>query len=126
MRAVHEDIRIREICMNNNMTHQEDVKAIVHFNENRSEAFSVLLAASKSEVVYFVSNQDVLAVLDKVLSKQLDIDDLEMWAQLLDMREDIDTQKVEGVLYALSNPEQMGQIAMRKIQQLSMLLKAES
>ncbi|RZQ54565.1 hypothetical protein C1E23_02730 [Pseudoalteromonas phenolica] len=112
--------------MNNNMTHLEAVKAIVHFSEKRSEAFSVLLAASQSEVVYFVSNQDVLAVLDKVLSKQLDIDELKMWAQLLDMREDIDTQKVEGVLYALSNPEQMGQITMRKIQQLSMLLKAES
>ena len=112
--------------MNNNMTHLEAVKAILHFSENRSEAFSVLLAASQSEVVYFVSNQDVLAVLDKVLSKQLDIDDLEMWAQLLDMREDIDTQKVEGVLYALSNPEQMGEITMEKIQQLSKLLKARS
>ncbi|MEL7479688.1 MAG: hypothetical protein AAGJ17_12545, partial [Pseudomonadota bacterium] len=39
-----------------------------------------------------------------------DIDELEMWAQLLDMREDIDTQQVEGVLYALSNPEQMGEV----------------
>ena len=112
--------------MNNNMTHLEAVKAIVHFSEKRSEAFSVLLSVSQSEVVYFVSNQDVLAVLDKVLSKQLDIDELEMWAQLLDMREDIDTQQVEGVLYALSNPEQMGEITMEKIQQLSMLLKARS
>ena len=108
------------------MTHLEAVKAILHFSENRSEAFSVLLAASQSEVVYFVCNQDVLAVLDKVLRKQLEIDDLEMWAQLLDMREEIDTQKDEGVLYALSNPEQMGEITMEKIQQLSNLLEAKS
>lgn len=110
--------------MNNNMTHLEAVKAIVHFSEKRSEAFSVLLSSSQSEVVYCVSNQDVLTVLDKVLSKQLDMDELEMWAQLLDMREDIDTQQVEGVLYALSNPELMGQITMEKIQQLSKLLEA--
>ena len=108
------------------MTHLEAVKAIVHFSEKRSEAFSVLLSASQSEVVYSVSNQDVLTVLDKVLSKQLDIDELEMWAQLLDMREDIDTQQVEGVLYVLSNPEQMGEIAMAKIQQLSNLLEAKN
>ncbi|ALO43431.1 hypothetical protein D9981_12570 [Pseudoalteromonas phenolica O-BC30] len=104
------------------MTHLEAVKAIVHFSEKRSEAFSVLLSASQSEVVYCVSNQDVLIVLDKVLSKQLDIDELEMWAQLLDMREDIDTQQVEGALYALSNPEQMGELSVKKLQTLRQVL----
>ena len=108
------------------MTHLEAVKAIVHFSDKRSEAFSVLLSASQSEVVFCVSNLDVLTVLDKVINKQLDIDELEMWAQLLDMREDIDTQQVEGVLYALSNPEQMGQITIEKVQQLSALLEANS
>lgn len=108
--------------MNNNMTHLEAVKAILHFSEKRSEAFSVLLSASQSEVVYWVSNQDVLTVLDKVLSKQLDMDELEMWAQLLDMREDIDTQQVEGVLYALSNPEQMGELSVEKLQTLRQVL----
>ena len=104
------------------MTHIEAVKAIVHFGDERAEAFSVLLTATQSEIIYSVNENDVRIVLDKVINHELDIDELEMWAQLLELREDIDTQQVEGVLFALGDPKQMGELTMLKIKQLRQIL----
>ena len=53
---------------------------------------------------------------------QINCDDLELWANLLEIRGDIDHTQVEGALYALANPDQMGALTMDKVSKLIALI----
>ena len=108
--------------MTNTLTHIEAIKAVVGFSEQRSDAFSALLQFEQSEIIYTVTNADLASVLQRVLSLEIDCDDLELWANLLEIRGDIDHTEVEGALYALANPEQMGALTMGKVSKLLALI----
>lgn len=64
----------------------------------------------------------VAGVLGLYLEGVIDADDLENWAQVLELRADIDTAAQEGLVYALANPEQMGGITPDTVQRLLSLL----
>ena len=106
----------------NNMTHKEALSAVVHFTEQRDQAYAELIRCSQHDVIYTVRTSDIIAVLNRVEVGDITFDDLPMWASLLEMRGDIDHTQVEGGLYALANPEQMGVITQEKIQTLVSLL----
>lgn len=64
----------------------------------------------------------VAGVLGLYLEGVIDADDLENWAQVLELRADIDAAALEGLVYALANPEQMGGITPDTVQRLLSLL----
>ena len=113
---------IGNLIMTNTFTHIEAIKAVVGFSEQRNDAFSALLQFEQSQIVYTVTNADLSSVLQRVLSLEIDCDDLELWANLLEIRGDIDHTQVEGALYALANPEQMGVLTMDKVSKLLALI----
>ena len=64
----------------------------------------------------------VLDVLTRCQADEIDLDDLELWANVIESRTDIDYSGVEGVIYALSNSEQMGELDKSKVAKLVELL----
>ncbi|MBD1582093.1 hypothetical protein [Pseudoalteromonas sp. S16_S37] len=109
--------------MDNTTAHYQDLAALVRFAPGYQNVYARLMHYPQNKVCYVVSNVDICAALEQVLHGQVDMDDIEMWASLLEMRGDIDHSQVEGVLYALSNPEQMGELTLYKISQIMALLK---
>ncbi|TMO78541.1 hypothetical protein [Pseudoalteromonas aurantia] len=108
--------------MTDTFTHIEAIKAVVFFGEQRNDAFSALLQFEQSQIIYTVTNADLTSVLQRVLSLEINCDDLELWANLLEIRGDIDHTQVEGALYALANPDQMGALTMDKVSKLIALI----
>ncbi|NOU52686.1 hypothetical protein HG263_19455 [Pseudoalteromonas sp. JBTF-M23] len=109
--------------MDNTTAHYQDLATLVRFASGYQNVYARLINYPQDQVCYIVSNLDICAALEQVLQGHVDMDDVEMWASLLEMRGDIDHSQVEGVLYALSNPEQMGELTFDKISQIMILLK---
>ncbi|CAH9054437.1 hypothetical protein PSECIP111854_01374 [Pseudoalteromonas sp. CIP111854] len=108
---------------NNNTGHYQDLKTIVRLASGYQQLYRELTRYPQTTVIYTLSSTDVIAALEQVQLGRVDIEELELWASLLEMRGDIDHSCVEGVLYALANPEQMGEISHEKVSQLLTLLK---
>lgn len=98
---------------------------IIRFGDQREQAFAVLTGSSETEEAAVVTSADVLRVLQRYLTAELDDDDLEEWAMLLECREEIDCSAIEDYLYALSNPELMGGINSASISRMVALLEDE-
>ncbi len=92
------------------MNKQQALHQILTFGPQRDAAFSVFVNADieSNEVPFEVSHQHLIMVLEKYLADEIDADDVEQWANLIDFRTDIDGNRIEGYLYALANPEMMG------------------
>lgn len=63
-------------------------------------------------------------MLNKYISDSISDHDLEEWANFVECRDDIDYSKVEGYIYALANPELMGEITQCKIVKMLQVLNA--
>nr|WP_152087140.1 hypothetical protein [Pseudoalteromonas sp. A25] len=109
--------------IDNTTAHYQDLATLVRFAPGYQNVYTRLMNYPQDQSCYVVSNVDICAALRQVLQGQVDIDEIELWANLLEMRGDIDHSHVEGVLYALSNPEQMGELTLEKISQLMALLQ---
>lgn len=107
------------------MNKSDALKEIIRFGIQRDDAFAVLLESDKPELTVAVTGADLLDVLQRYLISELDLDDLEEWAMLLECREEIDSSAIEDYLYALSNPELMGGINSASISKMVALLQAE-
>ncbi|WP_239997990.1 hypothetical protein [Photobacterium phosphoreum] len=92
------------------MNKQQALTQILTFGPQRDAAFSVFVSADiePNEVPFEVSRQHLIMVLEQYLADEIDADDLEQWANLINFRTDIDGSDIEGYLYALANPEMMG------------------
>ena len=73
---------------------------------------------------YTLALETVLEVLNRCVDGKIDLDDLELWANVIESKADIDYSTVEGVIYALSNSEQMGELDISKVERLVELLIA--
>ncbi|WP_105166827.1 hypothetical protein [Pseudoalteromonas sp. T1lg23B] len=109
--------------IDNNTAHYRDLATIARLAEDYQQAYGRLIHYPQQQVVYHVTIEDVCLALAQVQNGEVDIDELEMWANLLEMRGDIDHSQVEGLLYALANPEQMGTVNHEKVTQLINLYK---
>ena len=91
------------------MNKQQALIQILTFGPQRDAAFSVFVNAENSpnDPPFEVSHQHLIMVLEKYLADEIDADDIEQWANLIDFRADIDGSAIEGYLYALANPEMM-------------------
>lgn len=98
----------------------------VEFGPQRDEAIAIIVATPDSqEIAYTLTHTKLCNVLERIINGEIDIDDLELWANVIEAREEIDHGEVEGVIFALSNSEQMGEINKAKLIRLLALLTNE-
>ncbi|WP_213609156.1 hypothetical protein [Pseudoalteromonas sp.] len=107
------------------MNIQKALAEFITFGEQRDSAISVIVstAANNKTYLYTLTKPVLINVLTRCLNKEIDIDDLELWANVIESRDDINCAEHEGVIYALSNSEQMGELSHKKLEQLLALLK---
>ncbi len=99
------------------MSRAEALNQIITFGELRESAFSQLVkfANDRDFEPFEVSKLILAGVLNKYLSGSISADDLEEWANFVECRDDIEDSQIEGYVYALANPELMGEITKHKI-----------
>ena len=107
------------------MNTQKALAEFITFGEQRSKAISVIVSspADSNKIHYTLSSEVLIDVLKRYLSNEIDLDDLELWANVIESRDDINCAEHEGVIYALSNSEQMGELNHQKIEQIVTLVK---
>ena len=108
------------------MNKAESLTQIITFGENREQAFSVLVTfgcggSSDSDLIE-ISDSILVGVLQKFISGCISADDLEEWANFVECRDDINCDRNEGYIFALENPELMGEITMENISQMLAIL----
>lgn len=106
------------------MNIQKALAEFITFGEQREAAISVMTSSAIDEgaPIYTLSKSVLMDVLTRCIEHEIEIDDLELWANVIDSRDDIDCAEFEGVIYALSNSEQMGELNKFKLIQLHQLL----
>ncbi|SIS60877.1 hypothetical protein SAMN05421760_102437 [Neptunomonas antarctica] len=99
------------------MKRVEALVQIITFGECREPAFSALCQFGFDSDVELVEISDsILAdVLQLFIAGFISADELEEWANFIECRDDINFARNEGYIYALSNPELMGEINTEKI-----------
>lgn len=91
--------------------------------EAQAQAMAIIAQSDATESPpYPVSSAALRHSLQLYLAGVLDEDDLETWALVLELRPEFDIQAVEGFVFALAHPEQMGGIVPERIQQMLALL----
>ncbi|WP_409424507.1 hypothetical protein [Pseudoalteromonas sp. RW-H-Ap-1] len=107
------------------MNIQKALAEFITFGEQRDNAISVIVSNSSNNQTYLytLTKPILIDVLTRCLNKEIDIDDLELWANVIESRDDINCAEYEGVIYALSNSEQMGELTHQKLAQLLKLLQ---
>ena len=93
------------------MNIQKALAEFITFSVQRDNAISVIVSTpAYDQAPLYILKTDVLVdVIERCLSGEIDLDDLELWANVIESREDVDCAEHEGVIYALSNSEQMGE-----------------
>ena len=107
------------------MNRAQALAEFVTFGQNKDQAIGIIISANETEPnpCYVLTLECVLDVLKRCLVGEIDLDDLELWANVIESRTDIDYSAVEGVIYALSNSEQMCELDKDKVAKLVELLK---
>jgi hypothetical protein len=99
------------------MNRQQALQQIIAFGEQRDMAVSALaqFGWDPSFEVISVDSHALILVLTKYMSGDIDADDLELWANFIECRDELDYSDIEGYIYALADPEQMGGISLANI-----------
>ena len=107
------------------MNRTEALQQIITFGKQRDEAFTKLVKCRyDSDIEHFVLEHKILAdVLAMYINGSISGGDLEEWANFVECRDDINYLAVEDYIYALANPEIMGDISQAKINQMLVVLK---
>lgn len=100
----------------------------ITFAEHKDQAINVIVSSTNDEqqIAYTLTLNTVLTILSRCLAGEIDLDDLVFWANVIESRTDIDHSAVDGVIYALSNSEQMGELNHDKLAQLFELLNTNA
>jgi len=107
------------------MTREEALLAIIQFTKDKDEAFSQLAKFPREceTTLINVTPSILINNLKLYTQKIISSDDLEFWANFVEIREDINFNTVEGEIYALSNPDLMGEITVSKMEKLISILE---
>lgn len=95
---------------------------ILSYHDDWDDAIAYLLSSTEVCKPIVASKPALLQVLSKYVSGAISADDLEEWAGFIELSDDIDHSMIEDYLYALSNPELMGEITIDKALQMIELL----
>jgi hypothetical protein len=106
------------------MKRVEALVQIITFGECREQAFSALSQFGFDSDVELVEISDSMLadVLQLFITGLISADDLEEWANFIECRDDINFSRNEGYIYALANPELMGEINTENIIQMLKIL----
>ncbi|OBP15790.1 hypothetical protein A5320_07405 [Rheinheimera sp. SA_1] len=106
------------------MSRTEALRQIVRFGENRDLAYVALASFPFDSDVELleVSKLDLTLVLNKFLVNEISADDLEMWANFIECRDDLNYEEIEDYIYALANPELVGELDLIKIKKMVQLV----
>ncbi|MFY8274760.1 hypothetical protein AAEU32_11615 [Pseudoalteromonas sp. SSDWG2] len=106
------------------MNRSHALEQIVTFGNQKDEAYGELIKFGyDAGKAYFVVTKAVLAkILHMYLAQQISSDELEMWANFIECRDDIDYEIVEDFIYSLANPSLMGEITHETIAKMVTLL----
>lgn len=96
---------------------------ILSYHDDWDDAIAYLLSSTEECEPVIASKLALIQVLTKYTSGVISADDLEEWAGFIELSDDIDHTAFEDYLYALSNPELMGEITTEKARQMIELLK---
>jgi len=108
------------------MIRTEALRQIVSFGENRDLAYVALacLPFDCDVELLEISRLDLTLVLNKFLAHEISADDLEMWANFIECRDDLKYEAIEDFVYALANPELVGDLDEISIEKMVQLLNA--
>lgn len=109
------------------MNRAESLTQIITFGKYREQAFTDLAKFSfvftdDNGGLVEISDSILAAVLQKFISGCISEDDLEEWANFVECRDDISCDKNEDYIYALANPELMGEITIENISKMLTVL----
>ncbi|GIC78747.1 hypothetical protein [Moritella sp. F3] len=106
------------------MNRQQALQQIISFGEERDAAVSALakFGWDPSFEVISVDSHALMIVLTKYMSGDIDADDLELWANFIECRDELECSDIEGYIYALADPEQMGGISLDNIEKMLTVL----
>lgn len=106
------------------MDQVEALKQIIRFGDERELAYSALATFPLDGQVELVkvTKDDLVYVLHKFLLKEITADDLELWANFIECRDDLNYAEIEDYIYALANPVLVGEIDGIKINKMVRLL----
>jgi len=108
------------------MNRQQALQQIITFGEQRDAAVSALaqFGWDPSFEVISVDSHALIIVLTKYMSGEINADDLELWANFIECRDELDYTAIEGYIYALADPELMGGISLVNIEKMLTVLTA--
>lgn len=106
------------------MNRQQALEQIIAFGEQRDMAVNALakFGWDPSFEVISVDSHALILVLTKYMSGDIDADDLELWANFIECRDELEYSDIEGYIYALADPEQMGGISLDNIKKMLTVL----
>jgi hypothetical protein len=107
------------------MTREEALLAIIQFSDNKDDAFSQLAKYPRECDTTLVNITPLMLInnLNMYIQNTITSDELEFWANFVEIREDINCNDIEGEIYALSNPDLMGEISISKMTKLISILE---
>ena len=108
------------------MNRQQVLQQIIAFGEQREAAVTALaqFGWDPSFEVISVDSQALIVVLTKYMSGAITADDLELWANFIECRDELDYSAIDGYVYALADPELMGGISPTTVKKMLTVLTA--
>lgn len=106
------------------MDRQQALQQIIEFGKQRELAVMALaqFGWDPSFPMIRVDNNVLISVLSKFMANEINADDLALWANFIECRDELDYSAIEGYIYALAEPEQMGGISQDTITQMLEIL----
>lgn len=106
------------------MNRRQALQQIITFGELREAAVSALakFGWDPNFAVLSVDSQALILVLTKYMSGEINADDLELWANFIECRDELDYTAIDGYIYALADPEMMGDISPTTIEKMLTVL----
>jgi len=108
------------------MNRQQALQQIIAFGEQREAAVTALtkFGWDPSFEVISIDSHALIVVLTKYMSDEISADDLELWANFIECRDELDYSAIDGYIYALADPELMGDISPITIKKMLTVLTA--
>mgnify|MGYP000462877082 CR=1 FL=1 len=100
------------------------LEQIITLGGDLNNAYSALLShgIDGNAEVFIVTPAMLDHALTQYLQGHISADDLGDWADFIECRDDVDYSQIEGFIYALTNPDLMGEITKATMTRMQILL----
>ncbi|WP_440056584.1 hypothetical protein ACSLBF_20980 (plasmid) [Pseudoalteromonas sp. T1lg65] len=103
------------------MNKREALAEFITFGANQEQAIAIIVASD--EPCHLRLTQSMLkGALARYVDGRISEDELQMWAYVVDSRDEIEKREFEDYIYALINPELMGGLSKTNIKKMLALL----